>query len=533
MDTIIRNCKIIDGSSVNIYKGDIGIIDDYITRVGNLENIKGEIEIDAGGKFVCPGFIDVNSTSSLTILADSSQISKISQGITTEIIGNMGYSPFPFDAEREFEDNLYSKLINSNCSTGEAYLKMVRESKPAINVGFMVGYNSIRNVMSKNNNTFLNNETLEKISEGIKNCINCGYMGISFSLNTLTGNKIDNQEIENIMRLFDSKAHYASFCLNSYGDNIFSSLESIIYLAKKTEIPCHISDFKIMGEDNFDKIDKSLFMLNSARDENIKITGDFSPYASTVGDLTELLPVTLLNNNKLGIYRKLKDPIIKLKIKKQMDYLTKEKLKIFDDILILHCDNTKFKHLTGKTFKEAYYLSTNSGDILDFLFEILLKNSLKIKIIYSNLSEKVQQRFVEQEWMIPSTSSPSVNTTGITTEINIHPRSFSTFPYLLKKYFKEKGDKGLQTIIKKMSFEAAEQANIPNRGRIAPGYHGDILILDTEKLEIQNDFKHPFRISSGIDTVIVNGKIAWTSEIGLIEKAGNLVRSDYFYRRPY
>ncbi|MCS7214750.1 MAG: D-aminoacylase [Thermodesulfovibrio sp.] len=501
MDLFIEKALIFDGLGNPPFKANLGIKGDRIVYIGE-EKFHAEKVIDAKELILTPGFIDTHSHSDFTILADPRAEGKITQGITTEINGNCGISGFPMYGEfleRRFLE-LESLGLNS-WNTCEEYINLLKKAKPAINFITLCGYGNLRGSVVGYKNVKLSRKDLRTIKELLK--VNRSYdiKGLSTGLIYPPGLFSDTEElIEVIKDLKYSRGIYATH-MRSEGEALMGAIEETILIARKTNVPVHISHLKTSGRDNWWKIDSVLNFIKEARNNGIKITADRYPYIASQTDLDAFLPSWIVDGSREDIIERLKNKSVRVQISK---YIKERGQDFLNSLLISDVASDKYRSLEGKRLGEI----VNLKEAASFICDLLIQSNLMVGVIYFGMSEENLEKILSQPYVMIGTDSSARSTDGITRKGKPHPRGFGSFPRFIKRYVFERGLMKLEEAIKKITSLPAKIFRIEKRGVIRKGYFADIVIFDPAEIEDRATFESPFNISKGIKYVIVNGEIA-------------------------
>lgn len=506
-DLIIKNGWIIDGVTSKRFKGDIAIIGDKISEIGCLNHIEADETIDATNKFICPGFIDVHSHSDISLLHNGKAKGKLAQGITTEVIGNCGYSPFPLNSE----ENMRSMRRNQmnfidipdktwNFNSFSDYCMSLINAKPAVNVSILVGYGSIRSFVASNKKEITIEEQAE-ILKILEEILSQGAVGLSVGLAYPPDCFSTFDELVQAGKVLAKYNKVFTFHIRSDRKFLFESICEAAEIGLLTNASIQISHIKAPSLINHGRSAELLALLKEYQEKGVDITADFYPYTAGSTTLSILFPHSFLA------------------------YAPEDFIKLLEQ--------NDFKDSASKTFKSFVgILSEEDGENIIVssspshhdcigmsLKKIAIEWSLDLEEtvlkLYSDDCGKTEIIIYAQDDadLINFLNSPDcfICTDGIALDIednirrNPHPRYFGSFPKALIQISPD----NIETFIRKVCVSPARKFGMKNRGMLKCGFFADITIIDLTTLSSQAEYINPKVYSTGIDTVIVNGKITY------------------------
>ena len=507
-DLVILNGKVIDGSSKTAALLNLGIKDEKIAVITS-EHIEGKKVIDAGGKYVVPGFVDVHGHSDLIPLLGAEYNSKMYQGVTTEINGNCGIGPVPtLPKNVEFTQ----KYMNDNLAVSDksfdfkninslAKLKELMKEHPYnINQGYLVGGGAIRIAVMGFADREAAPDEMKKMQELLEEELKAGAYGISFGLIYPPGSFTYTNEIIEMLKVIKKYDKIAVFHMRDEGEKVEESLKEVIYAAKMSGAKVEISHFKIMFKPLWNTSDKLLKMIDEAREEGVQISFDQYPYTASSTTLFVLIPAELFAEGIKVMIEKL-DINNEAVLKKIAEKI--ERRGGADRVVAAYTYGI-MPEIEGKNLQEIGQMWGISPE--KAAVKLIKETEGKVNAIYFSMSdEDVENIMRRRDGIIGSDgySYPVEKPEGFGFP---HPRSFGTFPKFLETV-REKKLMTLEEAIVKITSLPAEIYQIAERGMIKEGYFADIVVLDYEEVKDNATFNNPFVKPSGIDYVIVNGKI--------------------------
>lgn len=503
-DIIIKNGTIIDGAGGEMYRADIGIKEDKIVKIGDLQNEKWEVEIDAADKLVCPGFIDVNNHSDTywQIFNNPNLESLIYQGITTIVGGNCGSSLAPLaDAETIASIQKWSNIREATFSwlTLKEFLKVVEKKKLSVNFATLVGHGTLRRGMLKDQTRNLNLKELAFINKMLKKSLSEGALGMSTGLIYTHARSASTEELVNLAKIIKKYNGIYVTHIRNEEENFIEAIEEVIQIAKESKVKTHIAHLKVMGKKNWHLMNEALFLIAKANENGLDITFDVYPYTNTGTVLYTLLPAWVSEGGKKMMLNRLKDPVMRVKLIEEMRESGFDYSKI--DIAISSLD----KDLGKRNIKDIARAQEKSLE--DVILDILIASEGRVITSMEVLSqENVEKAIINPQSIISSNGSGYDTAHSKTGEV-VHPRNFGTFVKILARFVLGKRIISWEEAIKKMTLLPAEKFGLKKRGKIAEKYFADVLIINRDEIEDLATVDNPYQYSKGIEFVLVNGYI--------------------------
>ncbi|MFC1558358.1 amidohydrolase family protein [candidate division KSB1 bacterium] len=480
-DYIIKNGIIVDGTGNPWYKADVAIKNDKIVKIGELSDEKGSIVIDASNKVVSPGFIDIHTHAGTNILDYPSAHNYIAQGVTSVVGGNCGGS--------KTDLNKFFHEIESNGT--------------AVNFGYLIGHNSIRNKVTGGGNVELTVEQLEEMKTLVDNAMKAGALGLSTGLKYLPGAYTKTEEVIELAKVAAKYGGLYVTHLRAEGHGVIEAIREAITIGEKANIRVEISHLKVLSVDLWGKSKILLALIDEARQRGIDVKADQYPYTASSTGIGVLIPPTAFLGP--GLKKNIGIPGKRKEIKKGIIYniLHERAGNDFNRIRIATC---KFdKNIEGKGLKdilEERGISPSVENAAELVLE--LQTQGRTSCIYHSISDEDLERIIRHPAVMHASDGHIIEQDeGVP-----HPRSYGTFPRVLALYVREKGLLTLEEAIQKMTSLVAEQIGINDIGLISEGNRADIVIFDSKKIKDMATWENPHQYPEGIDYVFVNGSIA-------------------------
>lgn len=519
---IIRGGTIIDGSGFPMAKGDIAISGETIKSVGVASGGATRI-IDATGKYVIPGIIDITNHSDThwTIFNAPTQISLLRQGITTIVGGACGSSLAPLvdtQAIRGIQKWVDLSNINVNWRSQEEFFIELEKHQIGVNFGTLVGHGTLRRGIVGDNMRALSKEELEQMKLVLERALAEGAMGLSLGLGTSHGGTAPQEELIELAKIVANSNKLLTIHLRNEGRKLLSSIVEVVNLARASGAEVHISHFKAIGRKAWDDLKKALVIIRKARtDEKLSIWADFFPYLRTGSLLYALLPEWIREGGKDNIINLLTDPGRKESVLDAIRTLTLH----YDNIVVAEAQ--KDKHVVGKSITR---IAEDAGITPEeTIIQLLVINGLGVSIFGRTLNSKNIATIARESYSMFSTDGVGEDAEGQKRGDLTHPRSYGASPRFLARLVRRGKILTWEEAIKKMTSLPAARLGIENtHGLIKKGFNADIVIFDPDTIEDTATYKNPYQYPNGIEYVFINGRLAIEKETFTQALAGKILR---------
>lgn len=519
-DILIKSGSVLDGTGSSPILSDIGIKGDKISDIGSLTNASADVTINASGKYVTPGFIDItnHSDTHLTLFKYPGLESLLTQGVTTIIGGNCGASLAPLGSKeainsiRKWAD---PSQINIDWATVEEFLQKVDGMRPAMNFGTLVGYGTLRRGVIGDEARLLNLEEREKVKLLLRDGMNQGAFGLSLGLSYGHERVSTTEEIIEIARILENIGGIIKLHLRSEGKEILASVNEAVRIGRETNAPIQISHLKAIGKKAWPSLPKAMELINEARSSGLKISFDVSPYGTTGSPLYLLIPAWARQDGFDNLFQKIGDPEERRKIIEALKLHTLH----YEKILIM---SAKTKTIVGKTIEELAQSSGMSPE--ETLLDTVLANEGRVTIIGRTISRKNVENSIEDKDSMIASDGAGYSEEAVGEGNLVHPRSFGAFAHFWHYLVTDKKMLAPQAAIKKITSAPAKIIGIEKRGILEKGNFADITIFDPQSFHDRATYKNPFRYAAGMEWVIVNGKMVVEQGKPLGIRAGKALR---------
>jgi N-acyl-D-amino-acid deacylase len=528
-DVIIRNARIIDGSGNPWVSGDIAIRGDRIIAIGKLAEAKAKKVIDASGLVISPGFIDMLGQSELSLLVDNRSLSKLSQGITTEITGE-GASVAPQNAQTiaQLQPELDQYKLKVDWSTLSEYFARLDKAGTPINIGTYVGASQVREAVLGNVDRAPTVEELQKMKTLVAEAMQQGAFGISTALIYPPGHYAKTDELIELAKVAAQYGGIYASHMRSEGQTEVAAVEEALRIGREAHLPVEIFHLKVIGRPRWGSMPKVVAMIQAARDAGQDVSADMYPYVAGGTALASALPPWVAEGGTEKLLMRLKDPATRAKIKHEMatEHANWENLYLgsggASGVLISGILNPDLKQYDGQTL--AQIAASQKKAPLDSLFDLVLADKAQTGAIYFIASENDLRYGLKQAWTSIGLDASELSLEGPLFEPHSHPRAFGSMPRLLGHYVRDQQLLSLEQAIRKITSLPAQRERLRNRGLLKEGYFADITIFDPASIQDKATYENPVQVSEGVKFVFVNGQLEYEDGHLTGVKAGRILR---------
>lgn len=505
-DVIIKNGLIVDGTGNAPYRGAVAVQGDTIVKLGRIKGEAGEV-IDAAGRLVTPGFIDIHCHSDAVTFVEGKNERRLRQGFTTEVIGNCGISAAPVKPEykellENYCDPYYSGVpLPYSWDSFGAYLAEIEKNGPVLNTAALVGHGALRIAVSGFENRGLTERELEEMKGLLAEALEDGAFGLSTGLIYPPGTFAGEDELLELAKVVKEYGGIYASHMRSESDRLEEAVEEILRVARLTGVSAEISHHKASGKKNHGKVIRTLERIARAREEGLSVSCDVYPYDGASTSFSAILPPWALEGGVERLLDRLEDSGLRAAMIADMknetpDYESFYQLSGWDKIVINEC---AVKEYEGKTVEQI--AEERGKDPFETALDIIRESRNSVMMIVFTMSPEDVARVLENPCSM-------VCTDGFASPGKTHPRYFSAFIRVLEKYVKQEGLLTLPRAIYKMTGMPAGKLGLADRGRLLEGCKADLLVLDFERLHDNSSYNRHDALADGVDYVMINGRLA-------------------------
>jgi N-acyl-D-amino-acid deacylase len=509
-DVIIRNGHIIDGTGSPWYSGDVGIRDGRIAAIGDLARASAKQTIDAHGRVVAPGFIDMLGQSDLTILVNPHLPSKIYQGITTEITGE-GESVAPLNDRLINSDRIgYEHLgITPDWRDFAGYFARLEKQGIGINVADYVGATTARRMVIGDDNRAPTPAELDQMRQIVRLAMQQGAVGVSTALQYAPAPYATTDELIALAKVASQYGGIYATHMRNEGDGEFKAMDEAIRIGREANIPVEIWHLKAAGKPNWGRMPQIVAKIDAARASGVDVTADTYAYTAWFNSFSAIVPPWAHDGGDAKMIQRLKDPATRAKIRADMlnpsgDWDNEwQEVPGPEAFLIAVVQNPKLLPLQGKRLTEIAQMWHE--DPIDAAFDLLIQDQGYTMAAVFAMSEPDVVLALQQPWVSIDNDSQGTSPDGLLGKEHPHPRAYGTFPRILRKYVVDEHKLTLEDAIRKFSALAAQRMRLTDRGVLKQGMWADVVVFDPAKVKDVATFEDPNQLSVGMDYVLVNG----------------------------
>lgn len=513
-DVIIKNGRIIDGTGNPHFKADIGIVGAAIATVSPTGSaMEGKRVLDAADKVVSPGFIDAHSHDDAYVLNDPQCSQKVLQGVTTNVIGNCGWSLAPLSDAHLNDSRKTLALMGANqlgddlwsLRTFAEYLERLDSARLGINVVPLVGHAAMRIAVMGYANRAPSESEMTQMKQMTDEAMQAGAFGLSTGLIYVPANYAQTDEVIELAKVAAQYRGLYTTHMRSEGDHQIEAIQEVLRIGVEAGMPVHISHHKIGGRKNWGGSKVTLKVFADAREKGLTVTWDQYPYRAGSTFLVAALPPHIQAQGVQVYSQKLKDPAIRRKIREEIESGKEGAgenligMAGFENIIVNAAPrNAQF---IGKSI--AAIAEMTAKDPFDVYFDLIIEEQMEATIIVFGMGDEDIERILKDPGtMIGSDGIPALGTA------KPHPRMTGTFPRVLGRYAREMGVITLEDAIRKMTSLPAQTFGLYKKGVLRPGMDADLVIFDPDTIIDKSTFEDPLQPPAGIHWVMVNGEVA-------------------------
>ncbi len=525
-DTILRNGLIYDGSGGAPYRGDVTIDADRITYVGKHAPGHGRSEVDAHGRAIAPGFVNMLAHPEESLLADGRALSDLTQGVTLEVMGEDSMGPLTPKMQALMVQRQADIHYPVDWTTLGQYLDKLQQRGIAPNVASFVGAATVRTNLLDEADVEPSAEQLLAMQKLVRQAMEEGALGVTTALIYSPNQYAKTPEL---IALAQESARCGGMYIahmRSEGDRIEAAVDETIDIAKASGAPAEIYHLKLSGQPNWAKFDTVIKKIQAARAAGIRITADMYTYTAGATGLDAAMPPWVQDGGLEAWIARLEDPAIRARVVEEMSdpKPTWENLMLRagpEGTLMLGFKNPALRPLIGKTL--AQIASERHVSPQDAAIDLVIENGARVDVAYFLMSEENIRRQIALPWVSFGSDASAPAPEGVFLLENEHPRAYGNFARLLAKYVRDEHVISLTEAIRKLTSLPADNLSLKDRGRLKPGNFADVVVFDPAKIQDHATYEKPHQLSTGVDDVWVNGVEALKDGVATGAASGRFV----------
>ncbi len=528
-DTIIRGGIVYDGTGAAGFVADVAIAGDRIAKVGDLSGTNAAREVDARGKAVSPGFINVLSWATETLIEDGRAESDLVQGVTLEVFGE-GWSMGPLNDAMKAESVKQQGDIKYDIAwtTLGEYLDHLESKGVSPNVASYVGATTVRIHELGYADRSPSEAELARMQDLVRAAMREGALGVGASLIYAPAFYAKTDEL---IALTKAAAEFGGGYIahmRSEGDRYLEAIDETIAIARAADTHAQIYHLKPAGRANWEKSAAGLAKLDAARGDGVDITANIYTYTAGATGLYATMPPWVQEGGHDAWVARLKDPKIRKRVIREMRAPAEGWENLMQlaggagNVLLIGFKSEALKPLTGKTLAEVAKVRGKSAE--DTIIDLIIEDDSRIDAAFFLMSEENIRRNIAWPHLMFGSDEGAYSPEGVFLKSNAHPRAYGTFARLLGKYVRDEKVIPLEEAIRRLTSLSADSLRIKDRGRIREGWYADIVVFDPAAIADKASYDKPHQLSTGVEHVFVNGVPTVADGAHTGAKAGRVVR---------
>lgn len=505
-DLLIRGGRIVDGTGSPWYRGDVAVRGDRIAAVGLLPGARARDTIDASGLIVAPGFIDMLGHSEYPLLRDPRAISKITQGITTEITGEVtSVVPVNENTLRELGAETRSRVTWNDL---DGYFAALERARPAINLGTFVTVGSVRRYVMGDANRPATPAELEQMRGLVDGAMRQGAMGLSAGLIYAPASYASTEEVTELARVAARHGGGYATHMRSEGDRLVEAIEEAIRIGEGAGTWVQIHHLKASGRANWGKMRPAVAAIEAARGRGVDVTADQYPYIASGTGLDATIPNWAHAGGNDSLLARLRDPASRARIRSELtgsggtDWQIGTSAGGPGGVMIAGVTVDSLRRYQGMRLNEL--AAARGQEVPDAVFDLLLADRAGTSAIYFSMSEEDLEYGLRQPWVSIGIDA-GARAADSTVTSRPHPRAYGSFPRILCRYVRERNVITLEDAVRKFTALPASRVGLADRGVVKAGMYADLTLFDPATVCDRATFENPVQTSVGIRHVLVNG----------------------------
>ncbi len=510
-DLILRGGTIYDGSGEPGFIGDVAINGDELAAIGDLGEATASREIDVAGLAVAPGFINMLSWATESLIHDGRSQSDIRQGVTLEVFGE-GFSMGPLNDEMKagLKERQSDIQYDIEWTTLGEYLDYLVNRGVSTNVASFLGAATPRMYVIGYEDRPPTPEEMDRMRDVVRQAMEEGAIGVASSLMYPPGLFADTAELIALSEVAaEYDGLYASH-MRDEGAHMLEAIDELITISREAGIRAEIYHLKSSGKDNWHLFDDALAMIETARAEGLPVTADVYTYPAGATGLNVTIPPWVQEGGFEKSIERMSDPETRKRIIEEMNTPSDDWENMFliagspENILLVNFKNEELKSLTGKTLAEVAEM--RGTPVEETIMDLIIEDGSRIGTVYFTQSDDVVRKAVSMPWVSFNSDAGSLAPEGAFLKSNPHPRAYGSFARVLGKYVREEQVITLEDAVRKLAALPADVLNIKRRGRLEPGHYADVVVFDPDTVTDHATFVEPHQYATGMVHVFVNGE---------------------------
>jgi len=510
-DVVIRGGLVYDGSGAPPYTADVAVTGDRIAAIAPHIPTPGRTEIDAHGKAVSPGFVNMLAHPEESLIVDGRGLSDLAQGVTLEVLGEDSMGPLtPAMKALALQRESDIKFPITWTTLGQ-YLDGLEKKGISPNVASFVGEGTVRTNLLGENDVQPTPAQLTAMEGLVAQAMEEGALGLTTALIYVPNTYARTPELIDLAKVSARCGGIYIAHIRDESGGLIGALQESIDIAEASGAPAEIYHFKEAGRDSWDKLDPAIALVEAARARGVRITADMYTYTASATGLDASMPAWVQDGGLEKWIERLKDPAIRARVAAEM----RDPDPAWDNalhnagaegVLFLSFKTAALKPLIGKTLAEVARARDKTPE--ETAMDLVVEDGTRVEVAYFEMSEANLRREVTLPWMSFDSDASAPAPEGVFLESAVHPRAYGSFARLLGKYVRENHDLTLQEAVRRLTSFPTDTLSIADRGRLKPGFYADIVVFDPAAIADKATYTHPHQLAVGVGDVLVNGAFA-------------------------
>ena len=527
-DVVIRGGTVYDGSGGQPYAADVAIRGDRIAAIGPHLPGRGRTEVDASGKAVSPGFINMLAHPEESLIVDGRAVSDVAQGVTLEVMGEVSMGPLSPEMKRHMAERQGDVRYPVTWNTLGEYLTMLERKGIAPNVASFVEAGEARVNLLGERDVQPTLAQLTAMQALVKQAMEEGALGVTTALIYAPNTYAKTPELIALAQVSAKCGGIFTAHMRSEGDRLEQGIQEMIDIARASGAPAEIYHFKQAGRDNWSKFDRAVAMVDAARAQGIRISADMYPYPAGATGLDAAMPPWVQDGGLEAWIARLRDPAARARVRADMAVAHPGTWENFfagagpEGMMLIAFKNPKLKPLTGMTL--AQVARTRGTSPADIAMDLVAEDGSRVGVVYFLMDEANVRRGVGLPWMSFGSDEAAPAPEGVFLQSRSHPRAYGNFARVLGHYVRDEHAATLPDAIRRLTSLPADNLSLTGRGRLKVGNYADVVVFDPARITDPATFERPAQLATGVEDVLVNGGFAWREGKPTGNATGRVVR---------
>jgi N-acyl-D-amino-acid deacylase len=500
LDIVISGGAVHDGLGSEPLRTDVGVSGDRIADMGDLSRAEARVRLDASGRVVCPGFVDVHSHSDTYLLLEPSAPSKVFQGITTEVAGNCGSSAAPISGAFHLPSDWADKTYPGAWRTVSEYRALLDRAQPAPNVRLLIGHRNLRVAVAGHDNRAVTPDELARMLRLLEQSLDEGGAGLSTGLIYHPAMFATREELVELARVAARHGGIYTSHMRNEGGGLLEAIDEAIAIGRDAGLRVEISHLKTSGAANWPLVDSALDRIRGARDQGLAVAADRYPYTAAGTDLDVILPDWAQQGGHDAVLRRLRSPADRDRMKQ--DICRSRPETYWETVTVASTSHPENRRFEGQPLvKVAEQLGLSA---VDAALRLIETDEMRTTAFFFGMNEENMMRILVEPYVMLGSDASLRSPEGVLSRDHPHPRAYGTFPRFLR-WALDGRTVPLPEAIRKATSLPAGHFVLKDRGVLAKGKFADVVVFDPARLHDTADYSAPHRLAEGIEHVIVNG----------------------------